>query len=106
MISLDDRRILDEFCRRVRERFPDARIWVFGSRARGNASWDSDFDTCIVLTHVDEEAIRWIRSIAWQVGFGNERVITTVILDAEQFEKGPMSESTLVGNILQDGIAA
>lgn len=106
MISRDDRRILDEFSGRLREQFPDARIWVFGSRARGNASWDSDFDTCIVLNRVDEEAIRWIRNIAWEIGFGNERVITTVILDSEQFEKGPMSESTLVGNILQEGVAA
>ena len=106
MMSRDDRRILDEFSRRMRERFPDARIWVFGSRARGNASWDSDFDTCIVLEHVDEESIRWVRSLAWEIGFGNERVITTIIMDRVQFEKGPMSESTLVGNILQEGIAA
>jgi uncharacterized protein len=106
MMSPEDRRILDEFSRRARERFPDARIWVFGSRARGNASWDSDFDICIVLKRVDGEAIRWIRSIAWEIGFGNERVITTVIMDSEQFERGPMSESTLVGNILQEGIAA
>ncbi len=106
MISHDDRKIFDEFSGRVREQFPDARIWVFGSRARGNASWDSDFDTCIVLKRVDEDANRRIRSIAWEIGFRNERVITTVMLDSEQFEKGPMSESTLVGNILQEGVAA
>jgi len=106
MISHDDRRILDEFSSRVRDRFPDARIWVFGSRARGNASWDSDFDTCVVLAHVDEEITHWIRSIAWEIGFENQRVITTIIMDSEQFEKGPMSESTLIGNILQEGIAA
>jgi predicted nucleotidyltransferase len=106
MISRDDKRILVEFSRRVRERFSDARIWVFGSRARGDALWDSDFDICIVLERVDEETNRWIRSIAWEIGFENERVITTVMLDSEQFEKGPMSESTLVGSILQEGIAA
>lgn len=44
--------------------------------------------------------------MAWEIGFENDRVITTVILASEQFEKGPMSESTLVKNILEEGVAA
>ena len=106
MMSEQDRRILDQFTSRVRERFPDARIWAFGSRARGNATWESDFDICIVLDHVDNDNDRWIRDMAWEVGFENERVITTVVFDIDQFEKGPMSESTFVANVLQEGVAA
>ncbi len=106
MMSREDKKTLDELSRRVRERFPEARLWAFGSRAQGNASWDSDFDTCIVLKRVDGEVLRWIRSIAWEIGFENERVITTVVLDFAEFEKGPMSESTRVENILQEGISA
>ena len=30
----EDRKILDEFTTRVRERFSDARVWAFGSRAK------------------------------------------------------------------------
>ena len=106
MISRDDKRILDEFSRRVHERIPGARIWAFGSRVKGTATWESDFDICVVLDHLDDWAERYIRDIAWEIGFENECVVTTVILDSEQFERGPMSESTLVENILQDGIAA
>ena len=106
MMSDQDRRILDQFTSLVRERFPDARIWAFGSRARGNATWESDFDICIVLNQVNQETDRWIRDIAWEVGFENERVITTVVFDFDQFENGPMSESTLVANVLQDGVAS
>jgi hypothetical protein len=47
-----------------------------------------------------------IRDIAWEVGFENERVITTVVFDFDQFENGPMSESTLVANVLQEGVAS
>ena len=104
MLSGEDKRILTEFSQRVRRRFPGARIWAFGSRARGEANWDSDFDIYIVLDYVDKEIDGWLREIAWDVGFENERLITTIVLDSEQFEKGPMSESTLVGNIIQDGI--
>ena len=106
MISLEDRKILNEFSERIRKHFPGARIWAFGSRARGTAAWDSDFDTCIVLDRVDKQIGRRIRHIAWEVGFENDRVITTVVLDEDQFERGPMSESTLVDNILQEGVPA
>ncbi|MBW1728630.1 MAG: nucleotidyltransferase domain-containing protein [Deltaproteobacteria bacterium] len=106
MMSQQDRRILAEFTKRVCERFPEARIWAFGSRARGGAGWDSDFDICIVLDRIDHIIDRWIRDVAWEIGFENDRVITTVLINKEQFEQGPMSESTLVANILREGISA
>ncbi len=106
MMSKEDRKILNEFTSRVREKFTDARVWAFGSRARGGATWESDFDIFIVLSKVDKKTDRWIRDLAWEVGFENDRVITTVLLDRAQFEHGPMSESTLVANILREGISA
>jgi predicted nucleotidyltransferase len=106
MMSKEDRKILKEFTDRVHERFSDARVWAFGSRARGEATWESDFDIFIVLSEVDQKIDRWIRDIAWEVGFKNDRVITTVLVDKVQFEHGPMSESTIVENILREGISA
>jgi hypothetical protein len=60
----------------------------------------------IVLNEVDQTIDRWVRDIAWEVGFENDRVITTILLDKVQFENGPMSESTIVDNILREGISA
>jgi predicted nucleotidyltransferase len=106
MISKEDQKILNQFSARVHERFSDARVWAFGSRARGDATWDSDFDLFVVLSKVDKKSERWIRDIAWEIGFENERVITTVLIDKKQFENGPMSESTIVANIMREGISA
>ena len=106
MMNQEDKKVLDEFARRVRSAFAEARIWAFGSRARGKAEMDSDFDICIVVERVDEHVDRIIRNIAWEVGFENDRVITTVVIEKRDFEIGPMSESTLVSNILREGIAA
>jgi predicted nucleotidyltransferase len=106
MMSKEDRKILKKFKARIHERFSDARVWAFGSRARGGATWESDFDMFIVLSEVDQKIDRWIRDVAWEVSFKNDRVITTVLLDKVQFEHGPMSESTIVENILREGISA
>ncbi len=40
----EDRKILKELAGRIRAIFPDARIWAFGSRARGKAEWDTDLE--------------------------------------------------------------
>lgn len=60
----------------------------------------------VVLSKIDQIADRFIRDIAWEVGFANERVITTILIDKEQFENGPMSESSIVANILREGVNA
>jgi uncharacterized protein len=101
-----DRNILDLFASRVRELEPGARIWAFGSRARGDAHPESDLDLCIVLPDPTEEVARGIRDIAWEIGFEHERVLTTVILSEHDFQDGPMSASTLVANIVREGTAA
>jgi uncharacterized protein len=106
MLANKDKLILEELARRIRSRYPEARIWLFGSRARGDSAWDSDFDVCVVLKASDEESDEFTRNVAWEVGFENERVITSVILTEEGFESGPMSESSLVESILREGIAA
>ena len=44
--------------------------------------------------------------IAWQIGFDNGIVISTVTFSRDEFEKGPLSESPLVQSILLEGLAA
>ena len=106
MMVAADRKILESLAKKIRNIYPSARVWAFGSRARGDATWESDFDVCIVLPQKNESDESVIRDICWEIGFENDRVITTVIIDQSQFNDGPMSESTLLENILREGVAA
>jgi hypothetical protein len=59
-----------------------------------------------VLEQVENNAAAWIRDLAWEIGFENDLVITTVVTSEEQLRRGPLSESTLVANVLREGVAA
>ena len=105
-MNQEDREIFEIFTTRVRRRFPDACLWAFGSRARGGAEWDSDFDICVVLDHLDAEADQTLSDIAWEVGFAHGRVISVLPFSREDFERGPFSESGLVEAIRREGLTA
>ncbi len=101
-----DRNILSHCSSLVRQRFPEARIWAFGSRTTGLATEESDLDVCVVVNRLDDGVDRAIMDIAWQVGFDHDVIISTVTYSVQEFDRGPCSESTLVQNVLNEGVAA
>jgi DNA polymerase sigma len=106
MLSDDDVQSLNLFAARIRESFPEARVWAFGSRARGNAEAESDLDTCVVLEQWTETIRKEVSHIAWEVGFAQGVLISTIVFSREEFYEGPCSESPLVSTIRKEGVAA
>lgn len=91
------KRHLAEFCR------PQA-VRVFGSRARGEATWESDLDIFIVLDTVTPDIRRRIGELAWEVGFAAGLVITPLVVARDDLENGPLAASPLIARIEAEGV--
>lgn len=91
---------------RIRQRYPEARIWAFGSRVRGEAAPESDLDICVVIDELDEKADRFLSDAAWETGFESDILISVIPFSLKEFDAGPLSVSPLVRIIKQEGVAA
>jgi len=84
MLSGKDKKIFRHFSTRIRERFPHARIWAYGSRVNGYATDESDLDVCVVVDTLDDAIDQAIMKIAWEIGFENDVVISTVTYSKQE----------------------
>ncbi|MBI5446723.1 MAG: nucleotidyltransferase domain-containing protein [Deltaproteobacteria bacterium] len=106
MMSDNDRRVLGLFAERVRTLYPEARVLAYGSRARGDATWESDLDVCVIMPAVTREIEEKIGEISWEVGFDNDVLITAVEFEQGDFERKANGGHPFVANVLRDGVAA
>ena len=105
MINEKDKAICHEFRERLLERVKVIECRLYGSRARGDAEDDSDFDIFVEVEDNDESTERIISDVAWEVGFENGVVITTVVYSRKELEEGPMQESLLYKNVIREGVS-
>jgi predicted nucleotidyltransferase len=104
MLSAIDREIAVRFKQQVQSVAPLLALWVYGSRARGDASAESDLDLFIELEKVTPALRRQISEIAWQVGFEQDRVISTLVATREQLQHGPLGADPLLDHVRREGV--
>ncbi|NLG68982.1 MAG: nucleotidyltransferase domain-containing protein [Firmicutes bacterium] len=83
---------------------PGAEVIVFGSRARGEADPDSDWD---VLVLVDEPATPAlydrIHRPLYGLGLANDMVISLIVQDRRAWESPAVRASPLYRNVRREG---
>lgn len=98
-----DLAIARSFKRLVQQRVSPLDVRVFGSRARGDATSDSDMDVFVVVEYATSDIERYISDCAWEAGFARDVVIVPVVVGKDRIE-GPLKESVFILNVYREGI--
>jgi predicted nucleotidyltransferase len=89
----------------VERRITPQVIKVFGSRARGTASEDSDLDIFVSIDHCTREIEKYISDCAWEAGFIDDVVVVPIVVDQAKLESGPLRDSVFIRNLYREGIS-
>jgi len=100
-VALDDP-LLAEVIRRLVDAYRPLRLYLFGSRARADASADSDYDVLLVVDD-DAPAQRRRGGLAYEVLFGSGASVDVVVVTRSWFETRKHLRSALPATVLREG---
>ena len=93
---------LSESVRRLRDSFPAESIYLFGSRARGDAGANSDFDFLVVVK--DSPLPRYKREqMAFRALCGLGIAKDVLVFTRKEFEKGLAVITSLPATVVREG---
>lgn len=89
MPKSEEKKVIERFKREVGKLLGDRldRIILFGSRARGEADEESDFDFLVTLRKPEEEDRDRVREIASRLSLEYNIVITPLVIPSEDFRE-------------------
>jgi len=99
-----ERRIVEKFKQLVSKRVKVHEVRVYGSRARGDASEDSDLDVLIVVDQLNHEIDSFISDCAWEAGFPEDIVLIPIAITLATLENSPIRESVFIHNVYREGV--
>ena len=78
---------------------------IYGSKAKGLDTPDSDLDVMVVLKNLTPLLESEIDDLIFEINIENDCLITAIFFDQKELEVGPLSESPIYKKISQEGIA-
>jgi predicted nucleotidyltransferase len=99
-----DRQAVLEFQFRLAEITAIVELRVFGSRARGDETEESDLDLFVKVMELSRSLREQIYDLAWEIGFKYDRVISTFVVTEAQVKEGAVGASPLLSKVLTEGI--
>jgi predicted nucleotidyltransferase len=94
--------VLGEIVRRLVAAFQPRRIYLFGSRARGDAGPDSDFDVLLVLDELKDRGWR-VSQDAYLKLRGVAAAVDVVVCSVDDFERRSKAAASLPATVAREG---
>ncbi len=104
MVTETDWKITQEFQQRLMSIVPVLDMCIFGSRARGDATDESDLDVFIEVETLTKTLRERIFELAWEVGFEMDRVISTIVVTRDELQHGAVGANPLILSIEREGV--
>jgi uncharacterized protein len=97
--------IIDKISQSIHSKDPNAEVFLFGSRARGDNRKDSDWDILILIDDdkVTNEVDDHFRDDLYNIELESGQTISTFIY-SKDFWKKTLVHSPLYKNVLKDGV--
>lgn len=94
--------LLAEIIRRLVEALQPTRIYLFGSRARSEATEESDYDL-LVLVRCPQEKLRDAQRVAYDAVWGVGAPVNVVVMSEEFFNRRRVVVASLPGTVDREG---
>ena len=106
-LSLIENRIINIFKNKIEEKFPEEKIkiLVFGSKARGDASEDSDIDIIVITKSDDRNLTREIRFIGYELEIENNIILSIQVLSKDYINYLRALPTQFIQNVDRGAIA-
>ena len=100
----NEKKALDALKIELNRRYELLDLKIYGSKAKGLDTPDSDIDIVVVLRNLTPSIESEIDDLIFDINIENDCLIAAIFFDQEELETGPLSESPIYKKIMQEGI--
>ena len=88
-LTASEKHIIEEFKRQVEDQFPGelVRLVIFGSKARGDATRESDLDVLVIIRSEDWKLGDQIRSLGYALELERGVVVSIQVMSERYYEE-------------------